>query len=108
MANSVCRVGPGSSAGQWFSGPNVVEKKLRDADYVICAPDRKQKSKADWSKEGQSSSNEVSCAAAVSVVFTHPVDGGLTKENAPALSVRLQNSDVLANLEIHVSCRPDS
>lgn len=92
LCRALSRVSPGSSAGQWFSGPNVVERTLRDSDYVICAPDRKQKSKADWSKEGQSSSNEVSCAAAVSVVFTQPVDGGLTKENAPALSARLQNS----------------
>ncbi len=39
---------------------------------------------------------------------TWPVDDGLTKENVPALGAQLQNSQVLANLQIHVSYLPDS
>lgn len=108
----------GSALQARFHGPYVVESKLSETDYVICTPDRKRKTRVchinmlklyvtrDDDKE---SNNPLVPVASVSVSRTYcPDEDGLTLRDIPVTCVRLQNSQILADLESFLSYLPDS
>lgn len=109
---------PGSALSARFSGPYVVQKKLSETDYVIETPDRKRKSrvchvnmlKTYHVKEKTQITTPVLPAVAVVSDVTHSEadDDGLVLRNAPQQCARLTNSEMLKNLNSHLTYLSDS
>ncbi|KAL0153020.1 hypothetical protein M9458_051619 [Cirrhinus mrigala] len=97
-----------------FSGPYVVERKLSDTDYIIRTPDRRRKTRVCHinmikryvvrGKEQESKSSIIP-SASISVVplsCTDEDNDELCLRSMPTSSVRLNNSEVLSDLNSYL------
>ena len=94
-----------------YQGPYIVEKKINELDYVIQTPDRRKSSQLchiNMMKEYHG--RDVVDNAAVAVVSTESVCDDLNEKScsdffaAVPESARMQNSDVLSNLDSGLKC----
>ncbi|XP_041947558.1 uncharacterized protein LOC121708759 isoform X4 [Alosa sapidissima] len=99
----------GSALQAKFSGPYKVESKLSETDYVICTPERRRKTrvchinmlKPYIARESETEVDEcpVSVGFVVPVVSSYsPEEDGITFRDVPVSSPRLQNSEILKDL----------
>ncbi|KAK0155661.1 Retrovirus-related Pol polyprotein from transposon 412 [Merluccius polli] len=111
----------GSALQAKFSGPYKVESKLSETNYVICTPERRRKtrvchinmlkryvSRESPPDETNVSECPVSVASVAPVVSSYsPEEDGLTFRDVPVSSPRLQNTQILNDLDhflSHLSC----
>lgn len=97
-----------------FSGPYVVERKLSDTDYIIRTPDRRRKTRVCHinmikryvvrGKEQESKSSIIPSASisVVSLSCTDEDNDELCLRSMPTSSVRLNNSEVLSDLNSYL------
>ncbi len=102
---------PGSALQAKFSGPYVVDRKLSDTDYIICTPDRQRKTRVCHINmlkryvargKGEESKSSVVPVASSAMVLPTTNDDGLCLRSMPASGVRLNNSEVLLDLNSHL------
>lgn len=104
----------GSGLQAKFSGPYVVDRKISETDYVILTPDRKKKQRVCHinmlksyvdRNESSVSSPQVSPVAAAAVVSSpyNPSDDELDDRRSSASCARLRNSEILGNLDAHLT-----
>ncbi|XP_028835757.1 uncharacterized protein LOC114790140 isoform X1 [Denticeps clupeoides] len=112
----------GSALQAKFVGPYVVDSKLSETDYVIRTTNRKRKTRVCHinmlksyvdrenvvvQNKAEKQGKPVISAALVSVPVTYsPAEDGLYLRNVPVASPRLQNSEILQDLEAYLSHLP--
>lgn len=103
---------PGSALSARFSGPDSIEEKLSDTDYVVCTPDRRRQSRVChvnmlklYHARPHLEDKGVSSLSVLPVSVISTCDGdedGLVSRNALLQCARLSNSEVLADLSAHL------
>lgn len=102
-----------------FTGPYVVERKISDTSYVIKTPDRRRKSrmchinmlKRYFTRDDSSVSPPdvpVAVLCEAPPQYSAAADDGLEKKGGLMTLTRLQNSEVLDNLDSFLSHLPES
>lgn len=105
----------GSALQARFYGPYVVESKLSETDYVVRTPDRRRKTRVchinmlkSYMTRDEVRKFNSPVASVASVHSTYcPDEDGLTLRNIPVTGMRLQNSQILADLESFLSYLSD-
>ncbi len=115
----------GSALSARFSGPYEVLKKLSNTDYVIRTPDRRKKSRVchvnmlkafhtrepsvkDVAKVKQPAVTNVPVTALVCDITPDSEDDGVIVRHAYQQCARFKNSEILADLNSHLSHLTDS
>ncbi len=103
---------PGCALQAKFSGPYVVDRKLSDTDYIIGTPDRQRKTRVCHinmlkryiarGKGEESKSSVVPVASSALVLPTSTNEDGLYLRSMPTSGVRLNNSEILSDLNSHL------
>ncbi len=107
---------PGSALQTKFIGPYIVDRQLSETNFVVQTPDRRRKTRVchvnmlkAYIARGES--NPPKSAHVSTVDIGHPVTSsvycpeqdGLEVKDAQTSCIRLQNSDILNSLELHLA-----
>ncbi|KAI2665316.1 Transposon Ty3-I Gag-Pol polyprotein [Labeo rohita] len=108
---------PGSSLSTRFFGPYIVKEKLSETNYVICTPERKRKTRVChvnmlklYHSRSQTNVNDRApdtAVISVAVVTEKPIadadEDGVMFQNISQSTVRLCNSEILKDLDSHLT-----
>ncbi len=96
---------PGSALQTKFIGPYIVDRQLSEINYVVRTPDRRRKTNLCHVNMLKTSvtRDELKPPKSVTSSAYCPEQVGLEENYAQTSFIRLQNSDIFYNLELHLA-----
>ncbi|XP_057704204.1 retrovirus-related Pol polyprotein from transposon 412 isoform X2 [Corythoichthys intestinalis] len=99
----------GAALRSKFSGLYVIDRKLSETDYVLQTPDRRKKTRVchinmlkPYIDRDKSTAAPITALSAAQPPY-HPSVDGLNEKHSSTSCARLQNSEVLMNLEVYLA-----